>query len=99
VKRFYAFLHAYVREEIVAKHTAAGPGVFFAEVIMRFTGLEDLSQSVLDSHGFSRFTPVPRGAQVEVPLLIVYELDGALIREIRCAVPRPPAPSPEPAAR
>jgi hypothetical protein len=88
IKRFYDFLHAYVREEIEARRTGAGPGVFFADVVMRLTGVRALSQDVLDAHGFSRFTPAPQGASVEVPLLIVYELDGELVREIRCAVPR-----------
>jgi hypothetical protein len=85
-RAFYAFFHEYCREEVVFKGFYPGKDSFVANVVIRFTGLRELSQDVLDAKGYSGMTPVPVGTTVEVEFLILYLLDDGLIRHIKGAV-------------
>ena len=90
-RAFYAFFHDYCREEVTFKGFYPGQGEaargFVANVVIRFTGLRDLSPEVLAERGYAGMTPVPAGVSVDVEFLILYELDAAgLIRMIKGAV-------------
>lgn len=86
-RAFYAFFHEYCREEVVFKGFYAGKDGFVANVVIRFTGLKELSQEVLDAKGYPGITPVPVGVTVDVEFLILYLLDDdGLIRHIKGAV-------------
>jgi hypothetical protein len=86
-RAFYAFFHAYCREEVVFRGFYPGTDGFVANVVIRFTGLRDLSPEVLAGSGYPGMTPVPAGVTVDVEFLILYELDAAgLIRFIKGAV-------------
>ena len=86
-RAFYAFFHEYCREEVVFKGFYPGKDGFVANVVIRFTGLKELSQEVLDAKGYPGMTPVPVGVTVDVEFLILYLLDGdGLIRHIKGAV-------------
>ncbi|MEO0063320.1 MAG: hypothetical protein RLZZ08_1880 [Pseudomonadota bacterium] len=89
---FYAFFHEFCREEVIFKGFypgnpgSNGPG-FVSNVVIRFTGLKDLSPEVLAERGYEGMTPVPTGVSVDVEFLILYLLDDAgLIRFIKGAV-------------
>ena len=86
-RAFYAFFHDYCREEVIFKGFYPGRDSFVANVVIRFTGLKDLSPEVLAAHGYSGMTPVPTGVSVDVEFLILYELNEAgLIHFIKGAV-------------
>lgn len=86
-RAFYAFFHAYCREEVIFKGFYPGKDEFVANVVIRFTGLKDLSPEILAEKGYSGMTPVPAGVSVDVEFLILYELDrNGLIRFIKGAV-------------
>lgn len=86
-REFYAFFHAYCREEVIFKGFYPGKDGFVANVVIRFTGLKDLSPGVLAEKGYSGMTPVPAGVSVDVEFLILYLLDAhGLIRFIKGAV-------------
>jgi hypothetical protein len=86
-RAFYAFFHAYCREEVIFKGFYPGKDGFVANVVIRFTGLKDLSPEILAGNGYSGMTPVPAGVSVDVEFLILYELDrNGLIRVIKGAV-------------
>ncbi len=60
---------------------------FIANVVIRFTGLQDLSQEELDRRGYSGMTPVPVGVTVDVEFYIHYVLNAdGLIQHIKGAV-------------
>ncbi len=88
---FYAFFHDYFDERIVSTAGVGDERLFCAEVMMTLTGLKDLDQATLNARGFSRFTSVPQGVSVEVPLFLHYWQQGGLVREIRCAAYVSPA--------
>jgi hypothetical protein len=86
-RAFYAFFHEFCREQVVFKGFYPGKGGFVANVVIRFTGLKELSQDVLDANGYSGMTPVPVNVTVDVEFLLLYLLDGdGLIRHIKGAV-------------
>lgn len=86
-RAFYAFFHAYCREEVIFKGFYPGKDGFVANVVIRFTGLKDLSPELLAEKGYSGMTPVPAGVSVDVEFLILYLLDeSGLIRFIKGAV-------------
>ena len=64
-----------------------GKDGFVANVVIRFTGLKELSQDVLDERGYPGMTPVPVGVSVDVEFYIHYLLNAdGLIRYIKSAV-------------
>lgn len=86
-REFYAFFHAYCREEVIFKGFYPGNDGFVANVVIRFTGLKDLSPEVLAEKGYSGMTPVPAGVSVDVEFLILYLLNAdGLIQHIKGAV-------------
>lgn len=92
-RAFYAFFHEYCGEEVIFKGFYPGEGGFVANVVIRFTGLRDLSPEVLAEKGYSGMTPVPAGVSVDVEFLILYQLDEqGLIRFIKGAVWEPAQP-------
>lgn len=86
-RAFYAFFHEYCREEVIFKSFYPGKDGFVTNVVIRFTGLKDLSPQVLSEQGYSGMTPVPAGVSVDVEFLILYLLnEDGLIRHIKGAV-------------
>ena len=86
-RAFYAFFHEYCREEVIFKGFYPGKDGFVANVVIRFTGLKDLSPEVLAEKGYSGMTPVPAGVSVDVEFLILYQLNEAgLVDFIKGAV-------------
>lgn len=96
-REFYAFFHEFCREEVIFKgffpqatseegESYAG-GSFMANVVIRFTGIKELSQDVLDAKGYSGMTPVPVGVSVNVEFYIHYIFNSnGLIQFIKGAV-------------
>ncbi|KRA83415.1 nuclear transport factor 2 family protein [Altererythrobacter sp. Root672] len=86
-REFYAFFHEYCREEVIFKGFYPGKDGFVSNVVIRFTGLKDLSPALLAEKGYSGMTPVPAGVSVDVEFLILYQLaPSGLIRFIKGAV-------------
>jgi hypothetical protein len=89
-REFYAFFHEFCREEVIFKGFYPGSDGFVANVVIRFTGLKELSQDVLDAAGYPGMTPVPVGVSVDVEFLILYLLnEDGLIQHIKGAVWQP----------
>jgi hypothetical protein len=86
-RAFYAFFHRYCSEVVRFQGFFPGADGFVANVVIRFTGIEELSQQVLDETGYPGMTPVPVGHSVDVEFYIHYILNEAgLIRHIKGAV-------------
>lgn len=92
IRRFYDFFHDHVRETVTLRHYVAGAGIDFADVVIRFEGLKDLTPQRLALEGYPKMTPVPQGGVAEVAFFIAYHSgpDGRISR-IRCAVLEPVA--------
>ncbi len=76
-RAFYAFFHQFCREEVIFREFFPGKNGFVSNVVIRFTGLAELSPEVLAEKGFSGMTPVPAGVSVDVEFYIHYLLNAA----------------------
>ena len=89
-RKFYAFFHDYCREQVIFKGFYPGREGFVANVVIRFTGIRDLTPEVLAGKGYPGMSVVPKGASVDVEFLILYLLtEDGLIRHIKGAVWEP----------
>jgi hypothetical protein len=91
VRRFYAFLHAYVAESVIVHHFVSDGRMVALEADVRLEGLADLTPEVLAAHGYMRIATLQRGQVVTIPQFIHYHLDeqGKIVRAL-CAVFDPP---------
>lgn len=86
-REFYAFFHDYCREDVIFREFFPGNNGFVANVVIRFTGIKELSPDVLADKGYSGMTPIPVGVSVDVEFYIHYQLDNdGLIQFIKGAV-------------
>jgi hypothetical protein len=93
-RAFYAFFHEYCREQVIFKEFFPGQDGFVANVVIRFTGIKELSPAVLAQRGYSGMTPVPVGVSVDVEFYIHYHINAAgLIQLIKGAVWVPAVPT------
>jgi len=93
-RAFYAFFHEYCREEVLFREFFPGRDGFVANVVIRFTGVKDLSAEVLAEKGYSGMSVVPKGVTVEVEFYIHYLLNAeGLIQLIKGAVWVPAGPA------
>ena len=86
IRRFYDFFHDHVRETVLLNRFIEGDSVDFADVVIRFEGLKELTAEQLADKGFSKMTPVPAGASVEINFFITYESRTGKIALIRCGI-------------
>lgn len=86
IRRFYGFFHEYVRETVMLRRFAEGEGISFADVVIRFEGLKELTPERLEAEGFGKMSAVPAGGRVEVQFFISYESSGGKLFRIRCGV-------------
>ena len=92
VRKFYAFLHGYIREEIsVHKYISTGEMVAM-EATVRLTGLKTLTAEMLAKQGLHGFLPLEAGQVVEIPQFIHYHLRNGAITKALCAVFQPARP-------
>ena len=63
--------------KVIFKGFYPGKDSFVSNVVIRFTGLKDLSPELLKEKGYEGMTPVPSGVTVDIEFLILYQLDAA----------------------
>ena len=75
---FYAFFHEYCQEEVTFKgfFPSTDDTGFIANVVIRFTGLQDLSAEVLEQRGYPGMSVVPKGISVDVEFYIHYHVNA-----------------------
>ncbi|MBC7985995.1 MAG: nuclear transport factor 2 family protein [Sphingomonadaceae bacterium] len=90
IRDFYAMFHELVRETVTLRNFYPDDRAAMANVMIRFEGIGDLTQQMLDERGYGTMTPVPKGADFEIEFFIRYiQNDEGLIERIKCAVFEP----------
>lgn len=92
IRDFYeTFFHVNVSEEVTSiSQFFEGAEASFANVIINFKGINEVTQEMLDERGYGRMTPIPAGGEVDLEYFILYynNPDG-LIYHIKAAVFEP----------
>jgi len=86
LKRFYGFLHQYVRETVTVERFAASDELAAVEGIVRVEGIRDLDAATLEANGYGQLFPIRVGEVQEMRQYIHYHLRGGKITSVGCAI-------------
>lgn len=90
LKRFYGFLHSYVKESVTILNFASSDTLTAVDGLVRIEATHDLTQDVLDANSASAFHPMVAGDVIELRQFIFYTICGGKIVQTECAM-LPPA--------
>ena len=85
LKRFYGFLHSFVKETVTIERFASSDEMAAVEAIVRIEAFEDLTSDILEEKGFQMF-PIAKGEVQEMLQFIHYHLIDGKIERVRCAL-------------
>jgi ketosteroid isomerase-like protein len=86
LKRFYGFLHSYVKESVTVLNFASSDTLTAVDGLVRIEAIRDLSPDVLDANGASAFHPMIAGEVIELRQFIFYTIRGGKIAQTECAM-------------
>jgi hypothetical protein len=88
MKRFYGFLHAYVKESVRVRNFASSSTLTAIDAIVQLEAFRDLDAETLAANGYAQFRPIKAGEVQELRQFIFYALaaDGK-IANVECAMP------------
>ena len=87
LKRFYGFLHQYVRETIRVEAFASSQELVAVEAVVRVEGIRDLDVETLAANGFGGLFPIRAGEVQEMRQYIHYQVENGRFRSVGCAIP------------
>lgn len=93
MKRFYSFLHAYVRESVRVQNFASSDTLTAVDAIVRIEAFRDLDAATLAANGCAAFFPIKAGQVQELRQFIFYTLRHGKITRVECAMAAPPGQS------
>jgi hypothetical protein len=86
LKRFYGFLHQYVKETVSIERFAGSDELAAVEAIVRIEAIEDLTPEILAANGMGQFFPIAAGEVQEMRQYIHYHLNHGKIENVGCAL-------------
>jgi hypothetical protein len=85
LKRFYSFLHSFVKETVTVERFASSDELAAVEAVVRIEAFADLTRETLEREGYGLF-PIAKGEVQELLQLIHYHLRDGEIERVRCAL-------------
>jgi SnoaL-like domain len=86
LKRFYSFLHSYVKESVTVLNFASSDTLTAVDAIVRIEGIRDLTTDVLEANGCGQFFPILAGQVQELRQFIFYTIRDGKIAKTECAM-------------
>jgi hypothetical protein len=86
LKRFYSFLHSYVKESVTVLNFASSETLTAVDAIVRIEGTRDLTAEVLEANGCGQFFPIKAGEVQELRQFIFYTIRDAKIAKTECTM-------------
>ncbi len=86
LKRFYGFLHRFVKETVTVERFAGGDELAAVEAVVRIEGIADLTPEILAANGMEQFFPIKAGQIQEMRQYIHYHLKDGKIEGVGCAL-------------
>lgn len=85
-KRFYTFLHSYVKESVIIEKFASSDELVALEGVIRVEGLRDLTADILKAEGLEQFFPIAKGEVQKMRQYIHYHLVDGKFTSVGCAI-------------
>lgn len=86
LKRFYTFLHTYVKESVRVERFASSDELAAVEGVVRVEGIKDLTAEDLTARGLDQLFPIRTGEVQEMRQYIHYHLKNGKIESVGCAI-------------
>jgi SnoaL-like domain len=86
LKKFYTFLHSYVKESVTVQNFASSDTLTAVDATVRIEAFRDLTQEVLDANGAGQFYPIMTGQVQELRQFIFYTVKNRKIMQTECAM-------------
>ena len=91
MKRFYGFLHSYVKESVTVRNFASSATLTAVDAIVRIEAFRDLDQATLAANGCAQFHSIRAGEVQELRQFIFYAIANGRITQVECALAPTPA--------
>jgi ketosteroid isomerase-like protein len=86
LKRFYGFLHSYVKESVTVRNFASSDTLTAVDAIVRLEAFRDLPAETLAANGCAQFHPMTAGQVFELRQFIFYTIRDGKIAQTECAM-------------
>ena len=85
VKKFYGFLHAYIKESVIVDRFVSDEHTIALEVRVRIEGVKELSKETVAASDYPRLTPLTVGQSAVIPQFIHYHIENGKFVKVVCA--------------
>jgi ketosteroid isomerase-like protein len=86
LKRFYGFLHSYVKESVTVRNFASSPTLTAVDAVVRLEAFRDLDRDTLSANGYGQLFPIKAGEVQELRQFIFYTLADGKITRTECTL-------------
>lgn len=85
VKKFYDFLHAYIKESVIVDRFVSDENNVILEVRVRIEGVKELTAEAVAASDWPELTPLTVGQSAEIPQFIHYHIENGKFVKVVCA--------------
>jgi hypothetical protein len=85
VKKFYAFLHAYIKESVIVDRFVSDEYTIALEVRVQIQGVKELSPEAVAASDYPKLKPLTVGQTAVIPQFIHYHLEKGKFVKVVCA--------------
>ena len=89
LKRFYGFLHYYVKESVTVRNFASSATLTAVDAIIRLEATRDLDRETLSAKGYGQLFSIKAGEVQQLRQFIFYSLADGKIIKTECALAPP----------
>lgn len=85
VKKFYDFLHAYIKESVIVDRFVSDEYNIVLEVRVQIEGVKELSAEIVAASDWPKLNPLAVGQTFVIPQFIHYHLENGKFVKVVCA--------------
>jgi hypothetical protein len=85
VKKFYDFLHAYIKESVIVDRFVSDASTIALEARVRIEGVRELSPETVAASDYPKLKPLAVGQTAVIPQFIHYHLENGKFVKVVCA--------------
>ncbi|MBN1907567.1 MAG: nuclear transport factor 2 family protein [Deltaproteobacteria bacterium] len=85
VKKFYAFLHNYIKESVIVDRFVSDEYNVVLEARVQIEGVKELTPEAVAASDWPKLTPLKVGQKALIPQFIHYHLEKGKFKKVVCA--------------